>query len=493
MFGDWHRDPWGWPEYQYEASTGFHETRARCLASTVRRAAKLDVPKGNFATRPALVLDPIDRLAYQALVDRLSNRLIGDLDPAVCGWRLVHDSPTSGHYARNDHEWERYRSRLQRLVAANAFGLQTDVVSCFASVPVDRLMEDVRRRGGSADVSERIETLVAGWSSIPGRSGVAQRSAASSTLVNLYLGRLDRALQSYSASARSWLDLQAHDAKRFVRWMDDIWVFGSDESKLRALQFELQEIARDAGLELNAAKTHLLEGDALAAAALRVEHSAVDDALIEETPDSEPLEALVDGLLAAPEQADRTSIRFATSRMRAHKLDSRVDALLDAAERMPQGADHLARLARDFGRWQDRQDWYLEYCLSPWACVEWAVAQLGTMFPSKITPSASIVDLFEERLSSPRSLLMTALATQRLVAWDVARAREVLRANLAQMSAPAERRLVALAGLAAKEEKRWIRGVLAEYEENSLLLKIIEERGWKPFPAEPDFAASSSE
>ncbi len=101
--GDWYRDPWGWPEYDLEERRGWAAMRARCTSESVRKSAKLDVPKENFSTRPAVVMDALDRLAYQALVDQQSKRLIGDLASTVFGWRLVDGKPEAGVYARNDH------------------------------------------------------------------------------------------------------------------------------------------------------------------------------------------------------------------------------------------------------------------------------------------------------------------------------------------------------------------------------------------------------
>lgn len=487
--GDWYRDPWGWPEYQYQVDNGFLGARARCLASNVRKSAKIDVPKEGFATRPAVVMEPLDRLAYQALVDRQSKRLIGDLDLTVFGWRLDPQNPVAGNYARNDREWERYRGYLSRSTSAADFGLKTDVVSCFASIPVGRLIEAVGARGGSRDIINRIGSYIEGWDAIPGRSGLAQRSSASAVLANLYLHRLDEPLRAYSAGAPTRRADTGGVSARFTRWMDDIWAFGEDEGRLRTLQIALQEVARDAGLELHAAKTKLLSGEELAKEALKIEHSAVDDALIDNPPDLTPLEELVDRLILSPESAERTSIHFATTRLRRQKLPSRVAALLDVADRMPQGADHLARLARDARAWQGRQDWFLDYVASDWACIEWSVAQLGTMFPSSNKPQDSVINWLESRLQQPRNILMTALITQRLAAWDQDRARATFRANLDSLQTPMERRLVALAALAAGEERKWIADALSEYEENAVVLDLIRDRAWMPVSAVSDFAS----
>ena len=65
-----------------------------------------DVPKENWGSRPAVVLDLMDRLVYQALVDRVSVRLIGGLDPNVYGWRLPALNLKIGVYSHNKRQWE---------------------------------------------------------------------------------------------------------------------------------------------------------------------------------------------------------------------------------------------------------------------------------------------------------------------------------------------------------------------------------------------------
>jgi hypothetical protein len=308
----------------------------------------------------------------------------------------------------------------------------------------------------------------------------------------MYLRRFDAVLLDFSKATSGWLR-KFFRGDPFTRWMDDIWAFGTDEGRLRSLQLTLQEVAREAGVELSSAKTRIVEGDDLAADALRVEHSAVDDALTDEPVNLTPLEELVDALLLSPQTADRTSIRFATSRMRRQKAEGRVDLLLDVADRMPQGADHLARLARDFGRWREREAWFLEYVGSDWACIEWSVAQLGTMVPCRTRPSPELVAHFEGQLQLPRNLATSALVTQRLSSWDKDRARDLFRAVLDTFSAPLERRLLALAAHAAGEERTWIRRALSEYEENAVVLQMLEESSWAPVKAIADFSASEEE
>src|SRR5687767_3127260 len=99
---DWYRDPWGWPELSWLVPARLDDFAVPALNGVgVRRAAVLDVPKENFAVRPAVVLDPLDRILYQALVDCLSLRVVGALREWAYGWRLPVRKPRRGQWDSN--------------------------------------------------------------------------------------------------------------------------------------------------------------------------------------------------------------------------------------------------------------------------------------------------------------------------------------------------------------------------------------------------------
>lgn len=77
MAGDWHRDPWGWAELRWVAKERPQLAYERLGKHGVKAPGLLDVPKENFVLRPAVVLDVLDRLCYQALVDRESGGCSG--------------------------------------------------------------------------------------------------------------------------------------------------------------------------------------------------------------------------------------------------------------------------------------------------------------------------------------------------------------------------------------------------------------------------------
>lgn len=366
--GDWHRDPWGWPEIDYIASTAPELLVEHLKSNRIGRAALIDVPKENWGVRPAVVLNVVDRLVYQALVDRVSVDLIGDLSPSVYGWRLPPDSTERGGYSRNSLQWDAYRDHLSGAAGFFDIGLRTDLVSCFASMPVDLVLSAIDERVAQGAVSRRLLSLIDGMSKMPGRSGLPQRSLASSVVANMYLQPLDDVLEQYAHDVPS-LDLLGSKRKSprrsWTRWMDDVWLFGGDASDLRRAQLELQSVARSIGMNLNSAKTEVLDGEDLYGTALQIEHSAVDGALLTEN-DAKPLEELVDRLLDDPACAPRTSLKFVALRMRKHNSHYRIQELVQLAHQMPHAADSLTPLFKQTFTQSSLQDWFLEYAKSGW-------------------------------------------------------------------------------------------------------------------------------
>src|ERR1041385_6498169 len=182
VLGDWYRDPWSWAELHWVVQKSPELLAARLNDKGARHAVPIDVPKENFVIRPALLLDPLDRLAYQALVDRLSVPLIGKLSGWAYGWRLSRTNPEPGLYLKNSLEWSYYRIRLRSLAALHEYGLETDITSFFASVDIRHLCENIRGQVGKNDVVNRLEDFLTSLQSIPGRSGIPQRCWASSVL-----------------------------------------------------------------------------------------------------------------------------------------------------------------------------------------------------------------------------------------------------------------------------------------------------------------------
>jgi hypothetical protein len=479
--GDWHLDPWGWPEIGYIASTAPELLVEHLKSNRVFRAALVDVPKENWGVRPAVVLNILDRLAYQALVDRVSLDLIGELPSSVYGWRLPPASTERGGYSHNNIQWDTYRDHLKGATTFFDTGLRTDLVSCFASMPVDQVLAAIDDRVAQGAVSRRLLSFVDDMSQVPFRSGLPQRSLASSVIANMYLGPLDDVLEHFSQDIPSLglLGLKRKPPRRsWTRWMDDIWLFGGDAPDLRRAQVELQDVARSIGMHINSAKTEVLEGDDLSGVALQIEHSAVDGALQSEK-DARPLEELVDRLLDDPARAPRTSLKFAALRMRNHNSNYRIQEFAQLAAQMPHAADALTHLFKLRFTHGSLQDWFLDYARSGWASIQWSVAQYLHLFPSETRPRKALRDYVAGLVAdSDTSMSLLAVASQRLCAWDPQEARAVLRQIAARTDHPQGRRLVAMTALAAEERRTTVRKWLAQDDDNRVTLEMLENQNF---------------
>lgn len=469
IIGDWYRDPWGWPELKWVVKSSPSTLESRLNSEGTRLCSPIDVPKENFHFRPALVIDPIDRLCYQAIVDRLSIKLIGSLPDLVYGWRLPPNKPQLGVYARNNNQWKFFRSKLTRLSTTHTYGLKTDIVSYFASINIDNMETSIRSKTSKDAITDRLIDLIISWNEISTRSGIPQRSLASSVLANMYLKPIDDILNQHSA----------------CRWMDDIWLFGNDDGFLRKTQIELQQCLSALGLYMNSAKTDLLESQYLIYSIQNMEHSGVDQGMSNNNPSQ--LLDLIDKILEHPEQTDRTTIRFATHRMYKYNYYDPIPRLIGIAHKMPQGADYLARLFRRSNIYRELSEWYIQYSNSHWA-IEWPIAQLGTMFPSD-SPNSKLIDHFGELLSGQVriSLPLTSLVASRLAKWDKSVARSAIREAQSRADHPLQRRALALAAITAEEEQHIVRQALQEFEENKVILDMLDQTRWRPPQLTKDF------
>jgi hypothetical protein len=127
----------------------------------------------------------------------------------------------------------------------------TDITSFFASIEFNRLMEIVVSAVGKTIPRDIIGHVITSHARMLGRSGLPQRSFASAILANGYLQPVDDAL---GVAAGNW-DL---DVSAVRRWMDDISAEGPEDA-LYGLLLDLQDRARQIGLELNSAKTRLTD------------------------------------------------------------------------------------------------------------------------------------------------------------------------------------------------------------------------------------------
>lgn len=472
-----------WPEHTYLLKPG-QELLTRWFRDPRTHTPSLvDVPKDNWGHRPAVVLHPIDKIGYQTLVDFLSVKLIGNLSTNAYGWRLDRGVPAAGKYALEKHEWKNYRSHLEALSLHYEAALATDIVSCFASVEPGQLLDAIAARTGKSAPGEALGMFLSGFQETPNRQGLPQRSRASSVLANLFLMRMDDVLAKGSSRIPRRADYYLHKQQKstWVRWMDDMWVFGKYAHELRALQLELDATASRHGLHLNSGKTRLLEGERMREVVLELEHSAVDHEIVFDGINP-ALEAMIDKILDDANSANRTEVKFALSRMSQQGVTHREDELLEQADRMPHCADSFARHVAYSRSPNECESWVKARIRSKWAgSYQWSLANYLGAVNSAHKASAWIKDWAGERIEDKNTQLpLLAVCCQRLSVWSPDTARAAIAARISSESDPHSRRVLSLAALSAGMPAQDVRKWLSAHEDNELTHKMMDAQSFVP-------------
>jgi RNA-directed DNA polymerase len=208
-------------------------------------ARRVFIPKpGTAEKRPLSIPSVRDRIVQSAVKIALEPVFEADFLPVSFGFRPRR----SAHDALQvliDESWQGRR-----------WVVETDIASCFESIPHDRLMQAVEERVCDQAVLALIRRLLRagvmeGGLVRRGAAGTPQGGPLSPLLCNVYLHRLDRA----------W---QAEEHGVLVRYADDAIVMCQTREQAEAALTRLTALLAELGLEPKAAKTrivHLAEGN----------------------------------------------------------------------------------------------------------------------------------------------------------------------------------------------------------------------------------------
>ncbi|MEU5913703.1 RNA-directed DNA polymerase [Micromonospora sp. NPDC047527] len=505
MYGDWYRDPWGWPEFQW-----FGKNLAKVDISPFIRKDKgegyvlsnpaafhlMEVPKNRLAVRPAVVQDSISRLLYATAVASNGQRLHGDLADWAFGWR----TRGGDSFVKNRDEWRNYIDSFADKEVRGLAGLHVDIASCFASVNVDRLSEIVYGKLGKTAAAGLISDIIRRHDSLITRSGIPQRSFSSAALAHLYFQPIDDALR-----------LASQTGLHVVRWMDDITAIGSEEA-LYGLYLNLQDKAAQLGLTLNAAKSRLVDADHVVGFVRDEDLKEIQtDKVVEGgydglavVSDSTHLLELQDECLEDPGVVPRTKLRaLLTSLVRCHKFE-RWEDWMNVAHRIPHAADALGRYLEkgsehlalpglvESPRWEPLQEFVVDFAHREFGKVNWVIAQLALSVPAgKMGPR--MTDMMRDWLAESDDVQKVAISAQRLAAERPVDCRDIIRNKIDRTSDPVLLRILALGLVAAKDERRLIRSVLERDVRNSLVLSMLDDTNWKAPDVAKDFDLESSD
>ncbi len=207
--------------------------------------------------REFLVHEPKERLVAAApFRDRVVHHaLVGVLEPFY-ERRFIHDS----YACRSERGTHRAVLRCQEFARGYRHVLKADVWKFYPSVDHDVLLGLLRRRVRDARVLALLADILRTWTSdrsyhrdFPGDDlfavlrprGIPIGNLTSQFMANLYLAELDEFVK------------RTLRAKAYVRYMDDLLLFGDNRSELRVWQQRLSGALEPLRLTLHPTKCHV--------------------------------------------------------------------------------------------------------------------------------------------------------------------------------------------------------------------------------------------
>lgn len=257
---DWFQDP---INFKFLLSKKFFYKRIQNIINqeiiyTPSSLAKhFTVPKSGYSTRPAIETSFIDRIIYQAYVDRLAENLDIVLHPQIYSFRYNTGKANDKYmYHYSIEQWKKYVYQTKSvLTVKRPFLVVADITNFFENINTSLLSEnlkslihdyaDLNLKDEMNQIVNGISTLIREWNDkqINSEFGIPQNRDASSFLANLFLNKIDRIM------------IYSNNHKYYYRYMDDIRIVC--ESKAEAIKaiYDLSIAMRDLGLNLNSSKT----------------------------------------------------------------------------------------------------------------------------------------------------------------------------------------------------------------------------------------------
>lgn len=221
------------------------EARRRISDHGFLSPRRLDVPKTPFSSRPGLLLDLPDRLAYQAVVAAFADKIEAVLAETVYSSRLSDDPKY--FLQHGPRRWVKFEKDVEKRAKDDfSWVAQTDISSYFEHVLHQKLFDDLSHLGVGGPALRTLREMLSRWSLVPGM-GLPQGPNASRVLGNFYLVQVDEVMLETGYS--------------YYRYMDDVRILTQSKAEAVAGMRLFEQTCRHCGLTPSSAKTKILPVD----------------------------------------------------------------------------------------------------------------------------------------------------------------------------------------------------------------------------------------
>jgi hypothetical protein len=210
-------------------------------------APPLEVPKPNWHVRPGLALSLRDQVAYSYAGLRAAPVIAPLLDWSAYTVRFSYRLANAGKqwFEREFQGWRNFdHVSLGKLAGHAKYVVVSDISGYYENIDIGRLVSELAALRVEKPARDQLGRLWNKWAGPRGR-GIPQACAPSHVFGEFYLDPVDRSLRA------SGID--------HLRYLDDIRIFTASAREARLQLQELSRLLRDRGLNLQSAKTDVLE------------------------------------------------------------------------------------------------------------------------------------------------------------------------------------------------------------------------------------------
>jgi len=203
----------------------------------------LEVPKLSGFPRPGSILWPLERLAYQVVVDRIALNAETTLDRSrVFSCQLLSEDPDGYMFAPAGQAYSQFKDKIAGLCRDSAYthSVAADVASYFERLYQHVLVNLLHSAGCESLLVTFLEKVLLAFTQKESH-GIVQGLFPSDFLGTFYLCAIDAQHDSIGAPS--------------VRYVDDMFVFFESEGAAKKHQVRLATWLRSDGLAVNEAKS----------------------------------------------------------------------------------------------------------------------------------------------------------------------------------------------------------------------------------------------
>lgn len=214
-----------------------------------------NIPKKGLPVRYSLETDFYDRFVYQAICTFLVPFFDSQLSHRVLSHRYAGANTKRYLFQNRIENWRTFEGVTKTFVREKKCLLVTDLANYFENIQVPEIIAALDRKlasvTGNASQKRQIRSAITtlekcllNWS-FSGNFGLPQNRDASTFLANLVVTEIDEKMVKLGYD--------------YYRYVDDIRVICSDTSEAKKALMDLIGCLREQGLNINSAKTEILE------------------------------------------------------------------------------------------------------------------------------------------------------------------------------------------------------------------------------------------